>query len=187
MPNRISRQPIITERLELRPSVARDAEPAFVIRSDWEVARMLSRATFPPDRAAMEAWFGEHEREWREGRAYRFAVERGGRVIGIVDIDGVADSEGELGYWFEKASWGQGYAFEAGSAVVRFGFDVVGLRRIRAGHAVDNAASGRVLEKLGFSVVETVWRESVSRGERVEVRRLALARETLREVRGWVE
>lgn len=179
MPNRTSRQPIVTERLVLRPTVAADVERAFAIRSDWDVARMLSRATFPPDRAAMEAWFWEHEREWRDDRAYRFAVERGGRVIGIVDIDGVADGEGELGYWFEKASWGQGFAFEAASAVVRFGFDVAGLRRIRAGHAVDNAASGRVLEKLGFSVVETVWRESVSRGESVEVRRLALERETL--------
>lgn len=167
-------RPITTDRLVLRPTRAEDVERAFEIRSDWDVARMLSRASFPPDREKMGRWFADHEREWKAGEAYRFAVERAGRLIGITDIGEIADGVGELGYWFEKASWGNGYASEAARAVVRFGFEEAGLLRIKAGHAIDNPASGRILTRTGFRPVDVVQRDSLSRGGIVTVRRYVL-------------
>lgn len=166
---------IVTERLVLRPTTPADADRAFHIQSNWEVARMLRMASYPPDRDDIEAWFAGHGGEWAAGEAYRFAVEREGHVIGLTDIDEIARREGELGYWFDQASWGQGYAFEAAQAVVRFAFRQIGLEGLRSGHAADNAASGNVLLKLGFRPLDTVRVASRSRGEDILQQRYALA------------
>ncbi len=78
----------------------------------------------------MGPWFADHEREWRVGEAYRFAVDLEGRIIGMVDIDGISEREGTLGYWLDLAAWGRGYAFEAADAVTRFAFEDLGLTRL---------------------------------------------------------
>jgi [ribosomal protein S5]-alanine N-acetyltransferase len=135
---------------------------------------MLSLASFPPDRQAIEKWIADHEREWLSGEAYRFAVDLEDHMIGMVDIDGIAQREGTLGYWLDRAAWGRGYAFEAAHAVIRFAFQDVGLTRLKAGHADDNLASGRILTKLGFALLETVQGFSRPRGENIARRRYML-------------
>jgi ribosomal-protein-alanine N-acetyltransferase len=163
-----------TDHLVLRPTSGSDAGRAFEIQSNWEVTRMLRRASFPPDREGLINWFADHPREWAAAEAYRFGVELRGRLIGIVDIDEISQREGELGYWFDQASWGQGYASEAAKAVVQFGIYDVGLQCLRAGHAADNRASGNVLLKLGFRRCDVVQRMSRSRGEEIIQRRYIL-------------
>ena len=169
------RRPLETERLLLRPTTAEDAGRALEIQSDWQVTRMLRMAAFPPDRAATETWFSDHEREWRAGEACRFAVEIEGRMVGLVDIDEIADGEGELGYWFERTAWGSGYASEAARETIRFAFEEVGLSALKSGHAEDNPASGRILVKLGFRHLDTVERFSRPRGENIRQRRYVLS------------
>ena len=171
----VLRRQIVTDRLVLRPTDLADAERAFVIQSDWEVARMLRMAAFPPEREGMRAWFSDHAREWAEGSAYRFAVMSRGLVVGIVDIDEISGQQGELGYWFDRACWGQGYAFEAAQAAVDFAFRIVSLTRLRSGHAADNAASGKILSKLGFHGLGTVQAMSQSRGREIQQRSYELA------------
>ncbi len=56
----------------------------------------------------------------------------------------------ELGFRLAKAYWGRGYATEAARAWVAHGFDVLGLDRIVAATHPENAASQRVLEKVGM-------------------------------------
>ncbi len=156
-----------TDRLVLRPTTPADASRAFEIQSDWDVTRMLRMAQFPPDLDDMTGWFSEHPREWLAGTAFRFAVERAGRMIGLVDLDEIDGDEGELGYWLEKPSWGQGYAFEAAEAVVDFAFCQVRLSTLRTGHAADNLASGKVLLKLDFRPQLSMRKDSRSRGEEI--------------------
>jgi RimJ/RimL family protein N-acetyltransferase len=57
---------------------------------------------------------------------------------------------GELGYWLGKPYWGMGYATEASREMLRYGFEELKLHRIFASHFKHNAASGRVLTKLGM-------------------------------------
>jgi ribosomal-protein-alanine N-acetyltransferase len=166
---------ITTKRLHLRPSTAADAQRAFEIQSDWAVTRMLRMASFPPDRTEIECWFADHPREWAAGEAYRFAALLDGRMIGLVDLGGIAADEGELGYWFEQTAWGQGFASEAARAVVRFAFTEASLSVLRSGHAADNLASGRVLIRLGFRLLDRVERTSRSRGETILQCRYRLA------------
>ena len=163
-----------TDRLVLRPTRGLDADRALEIQSDWDVTRMLRMASFPPDREEIRRWFADHQREWLAGEAFRFAVELGGKMVGVVDVDGIVEREGTLGYWLDRAAWRRGYAFEAAHAVTRFAFGEVGLLRLKAGHADDNPASGRVLTKLGFSPLDTVQRFSRPRGENIMQRRYVL-------------
>jgi ribosomal-protein-alanine N-acetyltransferase len=170
------RQSLRTKRLRLRPSSRADALRAFEIRSDWEVARMLSMAAFPPVQEEVADWFGTHGDEWSAGKAYRFAVEHDGNMIGLVDLDGVTKEDAILGYWLERASWGRGFAFEAAQTVVSFAFDDLSLMRLRAGHAADNPASGRVLTKLGFRFLDKASRRSQARDADIEQWHYALGR-----------
>jgi len=165
---------IRTNRLLLRPTRVADADRAFEIQTDWQVTRMLRLASFPPDRQEVTQWFADHERQWLAGEAYRFAVNLGGRMIGLVDVDGIREREGSLGYWLERAAWGLGYAFEAAHAVTRFAFEDIGLASLRAGHAHDNPASGQVLAKLGFARLDMVQRFSQPRGEYIAHHRYRL-------------
>ncbi|HTS51417.1 MAG TPA: GNAT family N-acetyltransferase [Bryobacteraceae bacterium] len=56
----------------------------------------------------------------------------------------------ELGFHLHRAYWGRGLAEEAARAVIRFAFESLGLETLFAGHHPENAASRRVLGKLGF-------------------------------------
>lgn len=56
----------------------------------------------------------------------------------------------ELGYVLRADAWAQGYAAEAGRAMVAFGFDKLSLHRIFAECHASNIASARVMEKIGL-------------------------------------
>ncbi|MHB8383808.1 MAG: GNAT family N-acetyltransferase [Candidatus Binataceae bacterium] len=76
----------------------------------------------------------------------------------------------EIGYCFIPAVWGQGYGTEAVAALVSFGFLEAGLHRIFATIDVDNPASIRLVEGLGFrregqmradALIRGTWRDSL--------------------------
>jgi len=69
------------------------------------------------------------------------------------NVDPYSQTRGKhaaLGYCFSKEVWGGGYATEAASAVVRFGFEQLNLHKIFAICDVENKGSARVLEKIGM-------------------------------------
>ena len=76
-------------------------------------------------------------------------VGAGTRLIGGMGVGAFREEPHELGYWITPDAWGRGYATEAAGAVLRAA-RAAGVRRVTAGHFVDNPASGRVLRKLGF-------------------------------------
>ncbi len=56
----------------------------------------------------------------------------------------------EPGYCIGKAWWGKGYTAEALQAVVQYWFTCTDADWLACSHAVQNIASGRVMEKAGF-------------------------------------
>ncbi len=75
------------------------------------------------------------------------------------------------GYCFARPAWGQGFATEAARLILDFGFETLGIHRVRAGCDSENAASLRVLEKLGMRregyfkhdcQIRGVWRDTVA-------------------------
>jgi RimJ/RimL family protein N-acetyltransferase len=65
------------------------------------------------------------------------------------------DGKAVLVFYLARPRWGRGFAIEAGTTFVRFGFDQINLNRIVANVQAENLASIRVLEKLGFIRIET--------------------------------
>lgn len=133
-----SRAFLATARLSLRPLGPAD-EPAVVAGlGRWEVARWLGRVPFPYRAEDFRAFLPQAT----PGRVW--AVEDGAGLAGCIG------SQGELGYWLAPRAWGLGYATEAGRAVVAAHFDDPGSGPLRSSHHEGNAASRRVLLKLGF-------------------------------------
>lgn len=69
-------------------------------------------------------------------------------LCGLIKRDFLDDVD--IGFAFLPKYWGQGYAYEAASAVLAYGQGVLGLKRIVAITAPDNDRSARLLEKLGL-------------------------------------
>ncbi|HLY43086.1 MAG TPA: GNAT family N-acetyltransferase [Terracidiphilus sp.] len=76
----------------------------------------------------------------------------GGQHVGVCGLRPwrVEERVPELGYHLRPEFWGQGLAVEAGQAAIEFGFARLGASAIFAGHHPENAASRKVLLKLGF-------------------------------------
>jgi [ribosomal protein S5]-alanine N-acetyltransferase len=70
-----------------------------------------------------------------------------------------------LGYCFDDAVWGQGFATEAADALLRWAFDTLALNRVQAETDTRNTASARVLEKLGFVREGTLREDCIVDGE----------------------
>jgi RimJ/RimL family protein N-acetyltransferase len=69
-------------------------------------------------------------------------------ICGLLKRDSLPDVD--VGFAFLPNYWSQGYAFESASAVMTYGREVLGLRRIVAITSLDNDASIRLLERIGL-------------------------------------
>ncbi|WP_375199732.1 GNAT family N-acetyltransferase [Bacillus sp. RS11] len=69
-------------------------------------------------------------------------------ICGLVKRDSLEDVD--IGFAFLPTYWGKGYAYEAASAVLAYGLDTLGLKRIVAITTQDNYASAKLLEKVGL-------------------------------------
>jgi RimJ/RimL family protein N-acetyltransferase len=143
-----------TERLELRPVRDEDIDRILTYRNLPEVSRWLLRTEVEPT-SFRQAW----QRAAEDPYDHSVAVTLDGVVIGTVSLDVVDGmgqpgmpprTEAQLGYVFDPAYGGRGYATEAVMAMVAHAFDRLGVRRITAGCFADNLASVRVLEKVGM-------------------------------------
>ena len=145
---------LTTERLILRPFRMADAADVQRLAGDYAVAATTLRIPHPYEDGMAEQWIATLEPafEKREHIALAITVREDGALLGAVGLTpDVANQSAELGYWIGKPYWGQGYATEAARALVRFGFERLGLNRIYAHHFAHNPASGRVLQKAGLS------------------------------------
>jgi [ribosomal protein S5]-alanine N-acetyltransferase len=151
-----------TERLVLRPFRRADAVEFARLAGDWAVASMTSDIPYPFSAEQALGWLKPVRGE------VRFAIERAGRLIGGAGFYRRPSGAAELGFWLGRPWWGQGFATEAARAVVRHGFANRRLPGFSSARFVDNAASARVLDKLGFEAVGRGTIASAARGHDVE-------------------
>lgn len=59
-------------------------------------------------------------------------------------------SRAEIGYWIAEPFWNRGLTTEAAKAVIRFGFEKLGLNKLTCSHFEKNPASGKVIVKSGM-------------------------------------
>ncbi|WP_437605711.1 GNAT family N-acetyltransferase [Sorangium sp. So ce834] len=143
---------LVTERLSLRPHQPSDVPFMMQLNVDPEVIRYTGDSAFASEDEA-RAVIARLARQFEAFRMGRFIVSNRetGEKLGWCGLRwhedlGLAD----LGYRFFRKHWGKGYATEAAAACLRYAFEDLGLPRLVAHAMLENAASVRVLEKLGF-------------------------------------
>ena len=166
-----------TERLDLRPFESGDVDWYAAIRAKREVVRHLpgGEPTAARARPIAEATVPHFAGLWREvGYGPWAVIERqGGRPLGHAGVRFLAElGVVEILYMLDTPAWGRGYATEAALAARDFGFEVLRLPRLVAYAAPENAASRRVLEKVGMTL------EGVFPAFGLEVVRYAIANPT---------
>ena len=145
---------LVTERLILR-SWRDEDKPAFAaINADPEVMRFFPSTLSESQSNALADRLAEAEAD--EGMTFYATEEQAtGQFIGIIGIKHVAEElpiapAVEIGWRLARGVWGRGLAPEGARAVLRAGFDELGLDRIVSFTSVANTPSRRVMEKIGL-------------------------------------
>jgi ribosomal-protein-alanine N-acetyltransferase len=142
-----------TARLILGPFDLEDVPEIQRLAGAREIADTTISIPHPYHRSHALAWIEDQRKDAELGRAANFAVRLPDNTligaVGLRDID-TEHLQAELGFWIGREWWGKGYAREAAAAVIRFGFESLGLNRIYAHHMSRNPASGRVLLAAGM-------------------------------------
>ncbi|HKY63986.1 MAG TPA: GNAT family N-acetyltransferase [bacterium] len=160
-----------TPRLRLRPFEIWDASEVQRLAGDFRIADTTLRIPHPYEDGMAEAWIESQAEMSPQSSEIVFAIIRkeDASLVGAVGLANISHpplkkggqggfnlgrdtmkSEAELGYWIGVPYWNQGYASEAGAAILDFAFSELGLKRVHANHFRRNPASGRVLQKLGM-------------------------------------
>ena len=163
-----------TPRLLLRPGFPEDAPALAAAIADQAIARNLANVPWPYSMRDAEAFLASP----RDPILPSLLIfERGlgaPQLAGACGLGRRPSGSVEMGYWIARPFWGRGYATEACSALVEIA-RTLGLPSLEGSHFIDNPASARVLDKLGFkSLGITGPRMSCARGEEVPARLMRL-------------
>ena len=142
---------IETDRLILRPLTLADAETAFRWTGDLEVAKYVS---WLPHYSMDDVLKWLKEIEWKhpnDNYIWGFVLKETDELFGS---GGLIWEENwqlfQVGYNIMTTHQNRGYTTEAMKAILQFAAANLGIKIVAGGHAKENLASSRVLEKLGF-------------------------------------
>jgi [ribosomal protein S5]-alanine N-acetyltransferase len=143
-----------TERLLIRDFTDADFDAVYAYGSDPEVVRYLPFPPSTPERtrehlARCQRLAHQQPRQWYD---MGMVLNATGQVIGGIALHVFDSTHGKasFAYLLNRTAWGQGYATEALTEMLRFGFTILGLQRIADACARENRASARVMEKCGL-------------------------------------
>ena len=144
---------IETKRLLIRPWDDFDADELFELAQEPEIGYWCG---WEPHKHIRDTFFALHNFLEIE-ETYAICLKDNNIIIGSIglhfknNIDlTYKDDEAELGYWIGKPYWNNGYATEAGKAIIKHAFKDLKLSRVWCGYYEGNEQSKRVQEKLGF-------------------------------------
>ena len=167
-----------TDRLVLRQFTMADADNLVQLDADPDVMRFVTGG-IPTSRKEildefLPAFLGYYRRY--EGYGFWAVIEKEtGEFLGWFHFRPRPDAdpgEAELGYRLRKSAWGRGYATEGSRALIDRGFTDLGVERVFAHTMTVNAASRRVMEKCGLTLVRTFpyeWPFEIEGSEHGEV------------------
>jgi ribosomal-protein-alanine N-acetyltransferase len=158
----VSSTPTIeTERFVLRELVRADVAALLPTFADEEAMRWWSRGPFASEDEL--AGYLVPDEGWN-GRSWAVTEREGGAVVGRVVAMDRDDAIAEVGYLVIKQRQGEGIAREALAALIEQLFGAEDVRRIYADVDPDNAASNRLVERLGFTLegrLREQWRTHI--------------------------
>ena len=142
---------IHTPRLTLRRYRMEDTDDTYRWCRDPEVSKYVTWEPHASPEATAEllaGWIGKYEAP----DYYHWTIEYEGASVGNIALMPKDCLESaEIGYALARSLWRQGIMTEAASAVVRFAFREVGMRRLVIRWIVENTGSGDVAHRCGFT------------------------------------
>ncbi|NKB38449.1 MAG: GNAT family N-acetyltransferase [Gammaproteobacteria bacterium] len=146
--------PLYSERLSIRKVEETDIEDLLLVNGDERVTRFLPYETWL-NQADGKAWLERMLGFMSEGNTLQFVIIEVAteRVIGTCMLFRYDEGSrrAEIGYVMGHAHWRKGYSLEALTALIKYAFSELKLRRIEAEVEPDNVASNNLLLKLGFT------------------------------------
>lgn len=141
---------IKTERLVMRRPVRADIDTMTALANNVKIYEMLARLPHPYTKDD-----GAHFISIARGdQEHAYAILTHDDVfIGVMGLHFLPDQLPELGYWLGEPYWGQGYASEAATSLVRCA-ELAGFNALRSRAKSINKASLRVLQKVGFVLLD---------------------------------
>ena len=138
-----------TTRLLLRPGFPEDASAVAEAIADFGIVGNLATAPWPYRLRDAEAFLAAPRDPVLPSFLILERTSGAPRLVGSCGLGRRPSGAVEMGYWIARPDWNRGFASEAGAALVEIAC-ALRLPAIEASHFLDNPASGRVLEKLGF-------------------------------------
>jgi ribosomal-protein-alanine N-acetyltransferase len=150
---------LLGEMVSLR-ELREDDVPAWFERASDPESSMLSGDPIPESVQMGVPWLQLHRERFRQQTGIRWAIVPKGSTDSVgsigLTITSIEERSAELGIVIGRAYWGKGIGTSAARVVIPYAFNALGLAEIRAEFLQSNAASKRVLEKLGFHFVRTI-------------------------------
>jgi ribosomal-protein-alanine N-acetyltransferase len=172
-----------TERLILRRMTLDDARAVFAYASDPDVTRYViwnMHRTIEDSKRFLRSLVEGYENA--EAADWGIVCKENGKFIGGCGIVGWSPehARAELGYVLSREYWGRDLMPEAVRAMIRFGFERMGLNRIEARCIAENAASARVMEKVGMSHEGTLRQREFIKGAYRDIKLYAILKSEYR-------
>lgn len=144
---------LVTKRLVLRQITAADTQIIYEIFSDPEVTRYYDVETFTNQEDARQLirWC-TNLFENQDGIRWGISGRQSNNLMGTCGFHNWNKSyrKAEMGYELGIQHWGQGFATEAVTRIIEFGFNQFEFNRIEAWAMLENRTSMRILQKVGF-------------------------------------
>ncbi len=175
-----SRSELHGHRVTLRPLTPSDFAQWSEVRqrsadwlTRWEPSRPPGVADVTTNRSAFAARCRARDRERQLGSGYGYGIFVGNRFCGEINVNGVQRGPFQsayVGYWVGHDCAGQGYTPEAVVVLAAHCFDDLALHRLQIAIIPRNAASRRVVEKLGlrdegvavrYLEIDGVWEDHI--------------------------
>ena len=144
-----------TDRLILRPLDETDVNAIYAMRSDPEIMRFIRE---PQNRVESANWVELVSSRWHDEQIGFCAIleKSSKKFVGWCGIWRLEETgELEIGYAVAKQLWGKGLATEAALKFLDYAFEKLKPEKVVAVARPENAASRRVMEKLGMSFIGT--------------------------------
>ena len=120
------------------------------IESDADVRRFVDGKVLSLKEAGEYVELNIRQYQTHEYGRYAVRLKENRKLIGMCGF--LNEPYGiDFGYRYSKDSWGKGLSYEAGKAVLEYGFSELGLEKVVGLTAQQNYGSIRILEKLGFT------------------------------------
>lgn len=132
--------------------------------NNWNISKWLIEVPYPYSIDDAKYWVKKTKQD-----EYSFNIYLKNKLIGGVSLSNQREnSKWELGYWIGEEYWGNGYAIEACENLISYFFSNTNNSIIYASHMKDNIKSKKIIINLGFKLVSSGKKFSISRNEMVE-------------------